>query len=103
MTTRASLEELLLDFEDYLRHHRLQQWTPNSVEASAVRSVPRRFRQDRSDPSDLTDLTDPSDPGDLENALPCSRPLIVTPICHIKESQRYTLPIACPAFGRVPG
>ncbi len=61
---RASLEELLLDFEDYLRHHRWQQWTPNSAEASAVRSVPRQFRQaqsDRTDQSDQTDLTDLGD------------------------------------------
>ena len=26
---RASLEELLLDYEDYLRHRRLRQWAPN--------------------------------------------------------------------------
>jgi restriction system protein len=58
---RASLEELLLDYEDYLRHRRLSQWTPDSREASAVRSVPARFRKDQSDQSDLTDLTDLSD------------------------------------------
>jgi four helix bundle suffix protein len=60
-TARASLEELLLDFEDYLWHRHLVQWAPDSPEARAVREVPRRFRQDRpdrSDPSDLTDLTD---------------------------------------------
>ncbi len=55
---RASLEELLLDYEDYLRHRRLPQWAPDSPEASAVRAVPARFRQDRSDQSDLTDLSD---------------------------------------------
>jgi four helix bundle suffix protein len=55
---RASLEELLLDYEDYLRHRRLAQWAPDGPEARAVRDVPRRFRQDRTDPSDLTDLTD---------------------------------------------
>jgi restriction system protein len=53
---RSSLEELLLDYEDYLRHRRLPQWEPDSPEASAVRAVPRRFREDRSDPSDRTDL-----------------------------------------------
>lgn len=58
---RASLEELLLDFEDYLRHRRLPQWTPDSAEVSAVRSVPRRFREDQSNRSDRTDLTDLSD------------------------------------------
>jgi restriction system protein len=55
---RASLEELLLDYEDYLRHRRLVQWTADSPEAAAVRAVPRRFRQDRSDQSDLSDLSD---------------------------------------------
>ena len=55
---RASLEELLLDYEDYLRHRRLAQWAPDGPEARAVRDVPRRFREDRTDRSDLTDLTD---------------------------------------------
>jgi len=55
---RSSLEELLLDFEDYLRHRHLAMWAPDSPEAMAVRDVPRRFKQDRSDQSDLTDLTD---------------------------------------------
>jgi four helix bundle suffix protein len=57
---RASLEELLLDYEDFLRHRRLTQWTPDSTEALAVRNVPRNFRDrsDPADPSNLTDLTD---------------------------------------------
>ncbi len=55
---RASLEELLLDYEDYLRHRHLPQWAPDSPEASAVRAVPRTFKKDPSDPSDLTDLSD---------------------------------------------
>jgi restriction system protein len=50
---RASLEELLLDYEDYLRHRRLPQWAADSPEARAVRAVARRRDQ-----SDLTDLTD---------------------------------------------
>lgn len=58
-TARSSLEELLLDFEDYLRHRHLQQWTPACPEAMAVRQVPQKFSRDRSDQSDLTDLTDP--------------------------------------------
>ena len=49
---RASLEELLLDYEDYLRHRRLPQWLPDGPEASEVRAVPRTFRKD---PSDLSD------------------------------------------------
>lgn len=55
---RASLEELLLDYEDYLRHRRLPQWAPDGREASAVRSVPQRFRKDPPDQPNLTDLTD---------------------------------------------
>ena len=54
---RASLEELLLDYEDFLRHRHLAQWVPDSNEALAVRNVPRNFR-DRSDQSNLTDLSD---------------------------------------------
>lgn len=53
---RASLEELLLDYEDYLRHRRLPLWAPDSPEARAVRAV--AFRKNRSDPSDPTDLSD---------------------------------------------
>ena len=60
---RSSLEELLLDFEDYLRHRHLPQWEPDSPEARAVRSVPQRWRSQRSpsDPSDPSNLTDLSD------------------------------------------
>ena len=46
---RASLEELLLDYEDFLRHRRLQQWEMGSEEASKVRAVPRNFKKDQSD------------------------------------------------------
>ncbi|EAT59023.1 four helix bundle suffix domain-containing protein [Chlorobium ferrooxidans] len=58
---RASLEELLLDFEDYLRHRHLMQWPPSGEEAHTVRDLPKRFRSDQSDQSDLTDLTDLTD------------------------------------------
>jgi four helix bundle protein len=47
---RSSLEELLLDYEDYLRHRRLPQWAPESPEALAVRRV------GKSDPSDRSRL-----------------------------------------------
>ena len=49
---RSSLEELLLDYEDFLRHRHLSQWLPDSPEAMAVRRVPRLRT------GDLTDLTD---------------------------------------------
>lgn len=39
---RASLEELLLDYEDYLRHRKLQQWDVNAPEALAVREVSKQ-------------------------------------------------------------
>jgi four helix bundle protein len=57
-TARASLEELLLDYEDFLRHRRLPQWAPDSPEAAAVRRVPQQYRQNQSNLTDLTDLTD---------------------------------------------
>lgn len=58
---RASMEELLLDCKDFLLHRRLPLWTADSPEASAVRSVPRRFREEQSNRTDLSDLTDLSD------------------------------------------
>ena len=58
---RASLEELLLDYEDYLRHRRLLQWEMSGEQASEVRAVPRIFKKDLSHPSNQTDLTDLTD------------------------------------------
>lgn len=57
-TARASLEELLLDFEDYLRHRHLPQWAPDSPEARAVREVPLQYRRSHPDRPDLTNLSD---------------------------------------------
>ena len=51
---RSSLEELLLDCEDFLRQRHLRQWAPESPEAMAV----RRIGQDRTDQSDQTDQSD---------------------------------------------
>ncbi len=56
---RASLDELLLDYEDFLRQRKLPQWAPSSPEASAVRSVAAQLR--RKDPSDQSHRSDPSD------------------------------------------
>ena len=58
---RASLEELLLDYEDFLRHRRLPQWAADSTEACAVRRVPQEFRKNLPDPANPSDLTDLSD------------------------------------------
>jgi four helix bundle suffix protein len=75
---RASLDELLLDYEDFLRQRRLVQWTKDSPQTRAVREVGRK--SDRTDPSDPTDrsadnpyslwLTS-SDPAVVANALIC--------------------------------
>ena len=51
---RSSLEELLLDYEDFLRHRRLPRWKPDSPEALAVRDAWHNL-------PDQSDLTDPSD------------------------------------------
>ena len=48
----ASLDELLLDYEDFLRQRRLAQWEKNSPEAVKVRRLGMK----------LSDPTDPSDP-----------------------------------------
>ncbi|MBM3333162.1 four helix bundle protein [Candidatus Sumerlaeota bacterium] len=53
---RASLEELLLDYEDLLRQRGLRIWDKNSPEALAVR---KRYQSDRSDTSDRSDRSDP--------------------------------------------
>ncbi len=80
---RASFEELLLDYEDYLRQRRLPRWEPDSAEAQAVRGVPRSYKQNHPDRKDLSSLSDQerwtvytpwleqADPGPKANALIC--------------------------------
>jgi restriction system protein len=58
-TARASLEELLLDYEDFLRHHHLRAWDKDEPEARAVRKLGRERRVENP-----TDRIDPSDPPD---------------------------------------
>ena len=53
---RASLGELLLDYEDFLRQRGLRQWTKDAPEARAVRNLYLSERSDKSDRSDLTDI-----------------------------------------------
>jgi len=50
---RASLGELLLDYEDFLRQRTLRQWTKESPEAKAVRNLYLSDKSDRSDKSDI--------------------------------------------------
>ena len=74
---RASLDELLLDFEDFLRQHGLPQWAKDDPRAQAVREVGRKNQSDRSDPTDRSDeaLYAPwlarSDPAVVANAIIC--------------------------------
>jgi len=80
---RSSLEELLLDYEDFLRHRRLRKWAPDAPEALEVRRVGQNHppdRSDRSDPSDFSDeqryalyakWLDHDDPAIRANALLC--------------------------------
>lgn len=49
---RASLEELLLDFQAFLRQKGLRVWAKDSRESLAVR---RKYQSDRSDRSDVSD------------------------------------------------
>lgn len=51
---RASLGELLLDYEDYLRQRGLKQWTKDSTEALRIRAA----LSGKSDMSDWSDLSD---------------------------------------------
>ncbi len=64
---RASLEELLLDYEDFLRQRGLRIWVKDSPEALAVRT---KYLSDRSDPSDRSDRSDRSDPYRIATASP---------------------------------
>ena len=61
---RASLEELLLDYEDFLRQRGLRIWDKNSREALAVRGKRLTAKSDRSDRSDQSDGSDGSDASD---------------------------------------
>jgi len=70
---RASLEELLLDYEDFLRQRGLRIWDKNSPEALAVRGkrlTAKSDRSDRSDQSDGSDRSDASDPYGISTAPP---------------------------------
>jgi four helix bundle suffix protein len=66
---RASLEELLLDFEDFLFHRHLPQWAPESPEARAVRAVGQQLGRGRPDPSDQPDPSDPQAQRRAQHAL----------------------------------
>jgi restriction system protein len=73
---RASLDELLLDFEDFLRQRGFKQWGKDDPEARKVREVgARRDRSDRTDQSDQRKLysywLDDREPAVVANAVIC--------------------------------
>jgi restriction system protein len=53
---RASLEELLLDYQDFLRQRGLPLWPKDSPKAMTAR---KKYQSDKSDPSDRSDNPDP--------------------------------------------
>jgi len=72
---RASLDELLLDYEDFLRQRGIPQWSSGSPEAIRVRDVGRRT-DTGSAPSDgatnpYAEWLGSPDPGVVANALIC--------------------------------
>lgn len=75
---RASLEELLLDYEDFLRQRGFRQWNRDDSQAQEVREVGnRRKALDQSDQSDRSDgkayshWLDHKDPAVVANAIIC--------------------------------
>lgn len=76
---RASLDELLLDYEDFLRQRSKRQWDKNDPEAREVRAVgSRRDRTDRADQADPSDhrkqysrWLDAAEPAVVANAVLC--------------------------------
>lgn len=75
---RASLDELLLDYEDFLRQRNLEQWEKDSPQAREVRALSNRDQTDMSDPADRSGGSsayvrwlDHHDPAVVANALIC--------------------------------
>ncbi len=74
---RASLDKLLLDYEDFLRRRGLPQWEKDDPQALEVRAVGKKIRTDRSDQTDQSDLKlyaawlNHDDPAVVANAVIC--------------------------------
>jgi four helix bundle suffix protein len=75
---RASLDELLLDYEDFLRQRRLRQWSKDEPESRAVRQGGLRDASGRSEQSDPAAPFGPyapwltnTDPAVVANAVIC--------------------------------
>lgn len=68
---RASLEELLEDYRDFLRQNRHALWPRDHEKAVFIRGLHRRAKaatanDDRTDPTDQTDQSDPTDLSDQQ-------------------------------------
>jgi restriction system protein len=68
---RASLDELLLDYEDFLRQRGLRQWGKDGPEARDVREVGKRPQTDSSDEARYSAWLKHSDPEVVVNAVIC--------------------------------
>ena len=72
---RASLDELLLDYEDFLRQKGFKQWAKDDPRALQVREVVNKYRTDPSDPTDQSDIYSPwlnsPDPAVVANTIIC--------------------------------
>ena len=72
---RASLDELLLDYEDFLRQRNLRQWEKGDAAALEVRRVGRQDRSDQTDPTDnfgpYSAWLNNSDPAVVANTVIC--------------------------------
>jgi len=77
---RASLDELLLDYEDFLRQRGLPQWGKDNPQAKAVREMGKNHRPDPTDQSNPSDRSDSevyspwlnhNDPAVVANAVIC--------------------------------
>ena len=81
---RASLDELLLDYEDFLRQRGLPQWGKDTPESREVRDLGRKMEN----PTDPTDPTDRSDASLYAPWLESRDPAVVanTVICLIHQA-----------------
>jgi len=68
---RASLDELLLDYEDFLRQRRLPQWGKDNPQALAIRALGKAHPTDRSDSAAYAPWLEHADPAVAANALIC--------------------------------
>jgi restriction system protein len=68
---RASLDELLLDYEDFLRQRGLRQWGKGDPQAQAVREVGKQHRTDRTDAEAYGPWLNHADPAVVANAVIC--------------------------------